>query len=169
MWTPSSGVEKLDSTHDVGPFECGKPALDEWLKRYALTNQKTGTAVTYVTHRKRVVVGYYALAAGSVQREEAPQRVVKGLAKHPVPVVLLARLAVDHREAGQGLGAALLKDAFLRIEQAADIIGARAALVHAIDDDARRFYEHFEFEPSLIDEHTLMLLMKDLRAALRTK
>lgn len=169
MWAPPSGIEKLDSTHDATPFECGKPALDDWLKRYALTNQKTGAAVTYVTHRDRVVVGYYALAAGSVQREEAPQRIVKGLAKHPVPVVLLARLAVDHREAGHGLGAALLKDAFLRIEQAADIIGARAALVHAIDDDARRFYAHFEFESSPIDEHTLMLLMKDLRTALRTK
>ena len=109
------------------------------------------------------MVGYYALTAGSVEREESPERVKKGLARHPIPVILLARLAVDRREQGKGLGAALLKDALIRAAGAADEIGARAVLVHAKDDEARAFYEHFDFEPSPIDPLHLFLLMKDLK------
>ena len=110
------------------------------------------------------MIGYYALVAGSVRPEEAPARISKGLAKHPIGVILLARLAVDTREKGKGVGKALLKDALLRIVSAADTIGARAVLVHAIDEEARRFYERFDFERSPVDEFELMLLMKDLRA-----
>ena len=95
-----------------------------------------------------------------------PERISKGLAKHPIPVILLARLAVDKDEEGTGLGKALLEDALTRIAQAADIVGARAVLVHAIDDEARSFYQHFEFEPSPVHDLQLMLLMKDLRKAL---
>lgn len=159
-------IEKLSKAHDILPFDSGKESLDTWLKRYALVNQQSDSAQTYVLHRDGVVIGYYALTAGSVSQEEAPARVAKGLARHPIGVILLARLAVDKRERGKGLGKALLKDALLRIAAAADTIGARAVLVHAIDDDARRFYERHGFEQSPVDDFGLMLLMKDLRASL---
>ena len=164
---PLSPVEKLSERHDVSRFDCGTQALSLWLRRFALFNQKNDSAQTFVVHRRNVVAGYYSLTAGSVRPEEAAPRVVKGLARHPIGVILLARLAVDKREQGQGLGKALLKDALLRAASAADTIGARAVLVHAIDDTARRFYEHFEFERSPLNEFELILLMKDLRAQLR--
>jgi GNAT superfamily N-acetyltransferase len=113
------------------------------------------------------VVGYYSLAAGSVRKEESPARIAKGLANHPIGVILLARLAVDRSEHGAGLGKKLLVDALSRALTAADVIGARAILVHAIDDEATAFYEKFGFEPSPIDPKQLMLLMKDLRATLK--
>ena len=159
-----SAVELLSERHAVGDFDCAThPSLNEWLKRYAIANQKNESARTYVVCRGKDVVGYYSLAAGSVSREEAPERIVRGLARHPVPVVLLARLAVDRREQGRGLGKALLKDAVLRIAAAADLIGVRAVLVHAIDKRASEFYRRFGFEESPLDEFHLMLLMKDLR------
>ena len=164
--SPLSALEKLSRDHDRGWFDCGVPALNEWLLRFALQNQAADVAQTYVVHRSLRVVGYFSLSYGNVLREDTPERIAKGLARHPVPVLLLARLAVDRREAGQGLGKALLKQALLRADAAADIAGARAILVHAIDDNARSFYEHFGFEPSPVDELTLMLLMKDLRAML---
>jgi GNAT superfamily N-acetyltransferase len=159
-----SPVEKLSKAHDPAAFDCGTESLNAWLKRYALVNQQGDAAQTYVVHRDGAVAGYYALAAGSVRPEEATGRIAKGLAKHPISVILLARLAVDKREQGKGLGKALLKDALLRILSAADTVGARAVLVHAIDEEAREFYEHFGFERSPVDEFELMLLMKDLRA-----
>ena len=100
---------------------------------------------------------------GSVRRAEAPERIAKGQAAHPIPVILLARLAVDQREHGKGLGAALLKDALNRVVEAVDIVAARTVLVHAIDDEARGFYRRFDFEESPIDEYQLMLLVRDLR------
>jgi|CXWL01.1.fsa_nt_gi GNAT superfamily N-acetyltransferase len=163
---PLSPIEKISKAHDASAFDCGTESLNAWLKRYALVNQQNDSAQTYVLHRNNVVVGYYALTAGSVRPEEAPGRVSKGLAKHPIGVILLARLATDKREQRKGLGAALLKDALLRVMSAADAIGARAVLVHAINEQARSFYEHFGFERSPIDELELMLLMKDLRASL---
>ncbi len=151
----------------MGRFDCGKhQSLNDWLKRFALANQKNKSTRTYVVHRNRAVVSYYSISAGSVSVEESPARVAKGLARHPIPVILLARLAVDKSGQGSGLGKALLKDALARIAQAADIVGARAVLVHAIDEPARKFYEHFDFEPSPVHELQLMLLMKDLRKAL---
>ena len=162
-----SGPEELSDVHDVKSFDCGKPELTEWLRRYALQSHRGESARVYVLHRGGRVVGYHALAAGSVQPEEAPARIKKGLAQHPIPVILIARLAVDTSEKGRGLGATLLKDALFRIVAAADQIGARAALVHAKDDDARKFYEHFGFEPSPTDPLHLLLLMKDLRASFR--
>jgi GNAT superfamily N-acetyltransferase len=113
------------------------------------------------------VVGYYSLAAGSVRKEESPARIAKGLANHPIGVILLARLAVDRSEHGAGLGKKLLVDALSRALTAADAIGARAILVHAIDEEAAAFYEKFGFEPSPLDLKQLMLLMKDLRATLK--
>jgi GNAT superfamily N-acetyltransferase len=165
--SPLSKVEPISELHDVSRFDCGgHESLNDWLKRFALTNERNESARTYVVHRNGLVVGYYSISAGSVSVEEAPARISKGLARHPIPVILLARLAVDKQETGAGLGKALLKDALRRIAQAADIVGARAVLVHAIDEQARKFYEHFDFEPSPVHELQLMLLMKDLRKAL---
>lgn len=162
-----SNVEAISELHDVSRFDCGgHESLNDWLKRFALSNQKNESARTYVVHHNGSVTGYYSISAGSVRVEEAPARISKGLARHPIPVILLARLAVDKDEKGRGLGKALLKDALLRIAQAADIVGARAVLVHAIDEAAKKFYLHFGFEPSSIHELQLMLLMKDLRKSL---
>lgn len=162
-----SSVEPLTGKHDVGRFDCGvHESLNDWLKRYALINQANESTKTYVVHRDSVVVGYYSISAGSVEKQEATPRVARGLANHPVPVAVLTRLAIDKGEQGQGLGKALLKDALLRIRQAASIIGIRAVLVHAIDESAREFYKKFDFEQCPAHDLHLMLLMKDLRAML---
>ena len=160
-------IEKLRREHDLSLFHCGNPALTNWLRKFAWTNQQADSAKTYVAVAEDRVVGYYALTTGSVHKHESPERIVKGLANHPVGVILLARLAVDHTQQGKGLGKVLLFDALMRAEKAADIIGVRAVLVHAIDDAARRFYEYFNFDASPIDPFQLMLLLKDLRKALR--
>ncbi len=162
-----SDVEPLSEVHDLSRFDCGgHESLNDWLRRFALLNQKNDAARTYIVRRAGFVVGYYSIAAGSVSLEESPSRIAKGLARHPVPVILLARLAVDRTEQGTGLGKAMLKNALQRMANAADIVGARAVLVHAIDEQARKFYLHFGFEPSPVHEMQLMLLMKDLRKAL---
>lgn len=162
-----SEVEPLNKAHDVSRFDCGRHAsLNLWLQKYALQNQANDSARTYVVHRANLVVGYYTISAGSIARERATGRSAHGLANHPVPVGLLARLAVDKNEQGNGLGSALLKDALMRIDRAADVLGIRAVLVHAIDEQARAFYERFEFEACPGDALHLMLLMKDLRRML---
>jgi GNAT superfamily N-acetyltransferase len=165
-----SGVEPLGKQHKVDDFDCGKhESLNAWLKRLALVNQANDASKTYVVHRNHVVVGYYAIAAGSVRKQDATPRVAKGGQPDPIPISLLARLAVDKREQGKGLGKALLKDALFRIEQAADIIGIRAILVHAIDSDAREYYKKFDFEEFPVNDLHLMLLMKDLRKTIRNE
>lgn len=162
-----SAIKKLDASHNVAAFDSGKEHLDHFLQRHALVNQKAGSAQTYVVcRREQRVAGYYSLAVGAVEHADAPGRVGKGLARHPIPVMLLARLAIDRAEQGKGLGKALLKDALLRTAQAAEIAGIRALLVHAKDDEARAWYEQFDFEPSPTDPYHLFLLMKDLRALL---
>jgi GNAT superfamily N-acetyltransferase len=163
---PLSPIEKLTKDHDVSSFDCGKSSLNDWLRRFALTNQQSDSARTYVLHRAGKVVAYFSLSAGAVRREESPARVAKGLAKHPIGVILLARLAVDRSERGGGLGKAMLVDALSRALAASDAIGARAILVHAIDEEAAGFYRKFGFEASPLDPKQLMLLMKDLRASL---
>lgn len=164
---PLSPVELLGAQHRCEEFDCDRhPFLSEWLKRFALANQRSESARTYVVHRNHRVVAYYSLCPGSVRREDAPPRVAKGQSALPIGIILLARLAVDHADQGQGLGAALLKDALLRCAQAADIISARAVLVHAIDPQAKRFYEHFGFQECPANDLHLMLLMKDLRSYL---
>jgi GNAT superfamily N-acetyltransferase len=163
-----SEVEPLNKSHDVSRFDCGRhPALNLWLQKYALQNQANDSARTYVVHRAHVVAGYYTISAGSVVREQATARSAHGLANHPIPVGLLGRLAIDKSEQGHGLGSALLKDALFRIERAADVLGMRAVLVHAIDEQARSFYERYDFEACPQDPLHLMLLMKDLRRLLR--
>jgi GNAT superfamily N-acetyltransferase len=161
-----SVVEKLRRDHALEAFNCGAEDLNQYLRRHALLNQQAQGAQTYVLVRELLVLGYYSLAAGSVRHDEASDRARKGLARHPIPVILLARLAVDQSVHGAGIGAALLKDALLRAASAADAIGARAVLVHARDDRARRFYEHFGFEASPSDPLHLMLLMKDIQRSL---
>lgn len=157
----------LTRDDDRNSFDCGVPALNDYLKKYALQNQNKHAARTYVATRGNRIVGYYSLAYGSVSLEEAPQRVSSGLPRHPIPVILLARLAVDSSEQRLGLGAALLKDALLRTIQAAEIAGLRAMLVHAKDDSAKRFYEKFGFESSPIDAYHLFLRVSDILASLR--
>jgi len=156
-------VEPLTETHDTSAFDCGKLELTVWLRQYALANHRAGAARVFVFCRDHRVVAYYALAAGSVEPERVPERVRKGLARHAIPVILLARLAVDRSEQGKGLGKALLKDALLRATRAATEIGARAVLVHAKDEEARAFYEYFDFEPSPTDPLHLFVLMKELQ------
>lgn len=155
-------IEKLRREHILDSFDCGKEDLNRFLKRQAWNNQQAHSAQTYVLTKDLVVLGYYSLAAGSVTHEEATERAKKGLARHPIPVILLARLAVDASLHGEGIGSALLKDALLRAAHAAETIGARAVLVHAKDDQAKAFYEHFNFEASPSDPYHLLLIMKDL-------
>jgi GNAT superfamily N-acetyltransferase len=140
--------------------------LNDWLRRRALQNQQTGASSTYVVLDKIRVVGYYSLAAGSVERETAPGRVRRNT-PDPVPVVVLGRLAVDRVFQGQGLGRALLRDAVLRTLQAADIIGVRAILVHALSEQAKKFYEDCGFAPSPINPLTLMITVSEAISVLR--
>jgi GNAT superfamily N-acetyltransferase len=156
-------VEKLRANHAIQSFDCGRDELNRYLLRYAWQNQQAGAAQTYVGLAGDAVIGYYTLAVGHVMREEAPERLTKGLARHPVPIMLLARLAVDKRWQGEGVGKALLKDAMLRTHQAADIAGIRAFAVHAKDEDARNFYLKFDFIPSPSDPMHLFVLLKDVR------
>ena len=158
-----SPVEKLAIAHSTEGFDCGKDELNRFLKRFALANQQANSAQTYVANRNGVVVGYYSLAVGGVGHQMASARVTKGMARHPIPVMVLARLAVDLSEQGQGTGKGLLKDALRRTAAAADIAGIRALFVTAKDDDAQRFYEHYNFDPSPADPRQLFLVMKDLK------
>jgi GNAT superfamily N-acetyltransferase len=156
-------VEKLRRDHPVENFDCGREELNRYLVRYAWQNQQAGAAQTYVGIVGEVIVGYHALAVGHVTLEGAPERLTKGLAKHPVPIMLLARLATDHPWQGKGVGKALLRDAMQRTLQAANIAGIGALTVHAKDEEARRFYEHFDFVPSPSDPLHLFVLLKDVR------
>jgi GNAT superfamily N-acetyltransferase len=160
--------ERLAPEHEIAGFDCGSAAQTDWLRRHALLAQAAGTSVVYVACRsgERRVVGYFALAAGSVEPAVAPPRVAAGAGRYRIPVVLLTRLGVDREEQGHGLGRALLKEALLRTAAAADTIGARALLIHAESETARAFYLHLaEFEPSPSDPLHLYLLIKDLRRA----
>jgi GNAT superfamily N-acetyltransferase len=155
-------IEKLRRDHVLDSFDCGKEDLNRFLKRQAWNSQQAHSAQTYVLAKDLRVLGYYSLAAGAVTHDEATERVKKGLARHPIPVILLARLAVDVSIHGKGVGSALLKDALLRTAQAADTIGARALLVHAKDESAKAFYQHFTFETSPSDPYHLLLITKEL-------
>ena len=155
-------VEKLCAEHRTEGFDCGREELNRYLLRYAGQNQQAGAAQTYVGLVGETVVGYHTLTVGHVTREEAPERLTKGLARHPVPIMLLARLAVDLRWQGQGIGKALLRDAMQRTLQAADIAGIRALAVHAKDEAARAFNQKFDFVPSPTDPTHLFVLLKDV-------
>jgi len=164
-----AAVETLAADHQTEAFDCGSPAHTEWLRNLGLQAQQAGTSRVYVVCRagERSVVGYHALAAGSVEPEHTPPRTQRGTGHHPIPVVLLTRLGVDLSEQGRGLGAALVKDALRRVAAVGQEIGVRALLIHAESEQAREFYMHLaEFEPSPTDPLHLYLLMKDLRATI---
>jgi GNAT superfamily N-acetyltransferase len=160
-----SAPEHLTAAHDVSAFDSGMPDMDDWLRKRALANEETGASRTYVVCTGGRVVGYYALASGGVAQAQAPGRVRRNM-PDPVPVMILGRLAVDRAWQGHGLGRGLLRDAVLRTLQAAEIGGIRAILVHAISEDAKRFYERYGFRDSPVDPMTLMITVADAEKAL---
>lgn len=155
----------LAAEHELEPFSSGTEPLDDWLKRRARPNETSGASRTYVITEGRRVVGYYSLAAGSVLHAAATGRVRRNM-PDPVPVALLGRLAIDGGWQGRGLGAALLRDAVLRVVGAAETIGVRALLVHAISDEAKAFYERWGFRASAIEPMTLMITIEEARKML---
>ncbi|MDO8705640.1 MAG: GNAT family N-acetyltransferase [Sulfuricaulis sp.] len=157
----------LTAEHRIEEFDCGEATLNLWLQRHALRNQQAGATRTFiVADDEQRVTGFYSLAAGSVDHVVASVRAAKGLARHPIPVMVLARLAVDRRFQGQGMGRGLLRDAVLRTLSVSEHAGIRALLVQAKNKSAQRFYAHHGFEPSPIDPFVMMLLLKDARKAL---
>jgi len=163
--TRSLHIEKLHRTHAVEKFACGQPDLDRFLIRHALQAQQSNSSQTYVAINDGEVVGFYTIVAGEVQHAKAPERVVKGMPRHPVPLLVLARLAIHAKSQGQGIGAGLLLDALGRTLQVADVVGIRALAVHAKDDQATAFYRHFGFIPSPTDARHLFMIIKDIRLA----
>ena len=164
-------VEPLSRDHETAELDCGSEAQTSWLRRHALRAHQSDTAKVYVVCRvgTRQVVGYYALAAGSVAHDGMPPRIVKGLGRYPIPVILLTRLGVDVEEQGMGLGSALVRDALLQTASIADRVAVRALLIHAETPEAAAFYRRIDsgFAPSPTDPLHLVLLLKDLRGALR--
>lgn len=154
-----TAVSALDGGHDRAYFDCGVPALNLYLRNYALQNQNRGIVRNYVTTHPgdRIIVAYYSLVYASLPQKSLPPKVVKGLGKYDIPIMLLARLAVDRRDQGKGLGKALLKDAILRTMQAAEIAGLKLLLVHAKDEEAAEFYKKQGFVPVPDDPLRLFL------------
>ena len=158
-------IEKLARVHDLEPFDCGQEALNRFLKRFAFSSQQANASNTYLALADDRVIGYYSLVVAQVSHNEAPERLSRGLAHHPIPLMLLARLAVSLPWQSQGVGSGLLKDAMFRTLQAAEIAGIRALAAHAKDEEARGFYAHFGFVPSPSDPLHLFVLTKDIRRA----
>jgi len=162
-----SAPEPLGSNHDIQAFDCGRPTLNDWLQKKAIKAQKIGgSARTYVVCNKDGrVAGYCALATGSINREDAPGKVRKNM-PNPIPVIVIGRLAVDQSYKGQGIGSGLLKDALQRIVGAAEEIGIRAVLVHALDEEAHAFYVKHGFYESPTNDLTLMVTVEEIQRAL---
>lgn len=158
-------IEKLAGVHDLDSFDCGQDALNRFLKRFALASQQANASQTYIALADDQVIGYYTLVVAEISHSKAPERVGKGLARHPIPLMLLARLAVSRNWQGKGVGSGLLKNAMLRTLQAAEIAGIRALAAHAKDEAAQNFYVHFGFLPSPTDPLHLYVLIKDIRKA----
>lgn len=156
--------EPLTGQHDTLAFESGVESLDHWFKRRALKNQATGASRTFVACERGRVLAFYALASSAIAVDKAGGRFRRNM-PDPIPVVVLARLAVDRSRQGQGLARALVRDAGLRVLQAADTIGIRGLIVHALSQDAMAFYERVGFEPSPLDPMTLMITLADLNAS----
>lgn len=163
-----AGTERYDAArHDVTSFSCGDELLDRWLVRYAGQNQRRDAARTFVaaTTDQRVY-GYYTLLAGQLDHREATPETSKGLSQHfPIPVAILARLAVDVSHQGQGIGAALLNDALVRVVRASEQVAVRAVVVHAVDEKAAAFYERFGFRALSTRPQTLMTTVHTLHVA----
>ncbi len=164
-------IESLSAEHDVTAFDCGSEAQTTWLQRHALQAHRSDTAKVYVICQtnSRAVVGYYALAAGSIGHDEASPRVTKGIGRYPIPVIILTRLGVTVADQGRGLGSELVRDALLQAASIADRVGVRALLIHAETAEAAAFYWRIDpgFAASPTDPLHLILLMKDLRLAIR--
>lgn len=159
-------IRPLDRQLDRNSFDCGVSPLNEYLQRYALQNQKKDAARTYVGIEGESIVGYYTLVFGSVSTDDATPDVAAGLGRYPIPIILIARLAVDVSMKGKGLGGQLLRDALLRSLQASNIAGLRAVLVHAKDDGAKQFYQKYGFVASPLDELQLFLRISDIRESI---
>lgn len=163
---PLSAPAPLTAAHDREPFACGVPVLDDWLKKRALKNEAAGASRTYVICADTTVVGYYSLAAGGMARSDAPPSLRRNM-PDPIPAMVLGRLAVDRRYQSRGLGRALLRDAVLRVLRAADIAGITAILVHAISEEAKRFYLARGFVEFPGEPMTLCLPLETARQVLR--
>lgn len=161
-----SAPEPLDGQHRIDEFDCGSQSLNEWLRKHALRNQASGASRTFVVCDGERIIAYYALASSAVALDTATGKLRRNM-PDPIPVVVLGRLAVDAAFQGCGLGRALLQDAGRRVLHAADEIGIRGLLVHALDETAQAFYQRLGFDPSPLDPMTLMITLADLRASLR--
>ncbi|MCK6412402.1 MAG: GNAT family N-acetyltransferase [Azonexus sp.] len=160
------GPDSLGVRHRLEDFDCGKPALNEWLHRHARQAQGSGSAKTFVVADDDRVVGYFSLTVGQVDTLEAPERIRKGMGRYPIPVVILARLAVSIQDQKKGIGFGMLQDAIRRTLLIAEQAGIRAMLTHPIDDEASSFYTRFGFIASPLSEQQLLLLLKDARHSL---
>ena len=158
-----SRPEPLGADHQLEGFDCGKPALDDWLLRHARQAQGSGSAKTFVVADDARVAGYFSLTVGQVDTLDAPERIRKGMGQYPVPVVILARLAVSRQDQGHGIGLGLLRDAIRRTMLIAEQAGIRAMLTHPIDEEAAKFYARFGFIASPLSAQQLLLLLKDAR------
>lgn len=162
-----SSSKLLNKSHDRDSFDCGVEPLNAYLKKYALQNQEKDAGRTYVVeNEENRIAGYYSLVFGSVSSEETTSEVSSGLGKYPIPILLLARLAIDVGEKGKGLGKALVRDALLRAIRASEIAGLRAVLVHAKDESAQSFYKKLGFVSSPHNEFHLFIKMSDIRVSL---
>lgn len=157
------GPEPLGPQHRLEEFDCGKPALNDWLLRHARQAQGSGSAKTFVVVDDDRVAGYFSLTVGQIDTLDAPERIRKGMGQYPLPVVILARLAVSTTDQGRGIGVGLLQEAIRRTMLIAEHAGIRAMLTHPIDEDATRFYARFGFIASPLREQQLLLLLKDAR------
>jgi GNAT superfamily N-acetyltransferase len=165
MSAPLRPPEPLTDDHQLDRFDSGAPTLDDWLKRRAMANQASGATRTYVVCEGKRAVAYYALASGAIAQAGVPGKLRRNM-PDPIPVVVLARLAVDANYQGRGLGRALFRDAAVRVTHAADAIGIRGIIVHAISESAREFYISLGFDPCPSDGMTLVVTLRDLRAIL---
>ncbi len=155
--------QPLDANHLLDGFDCGQPALNDWLLRHARQSQASGSAKTFVVGEGQRVAGYFSLTVGQIDTREAPERVRRGMGQYPIPVVILARLAVDTQYQGRGMGVGMLQDAIRRTLAIAEQAGIRALLTHPIDASAEAFYRRFGFELTPVRERQLILLLKDAR------
>ncbi len=163
-----SAPEPLTSAHDVSEFSCGKPVLDHWLKTRALSNQQKGFTAVLVIHEAARVVGYYGLAPTAVVPAVLPRSIRTGQPPDPVPCLLLGQLATDTGWAGQGIGTGLVKHALQRCVLASSLIGGRALMVNAVDEEAALFWERRGFLRSKDDHLVLLRSIPDIAASLRT-
>jgi predicted N-acetyltransferase YhbS len=162
-----SGPESRVVQHRLDGFDCGKPALNDWLLRHARQAQASGSAKTFVVADTGRVAGYFSLTVSQIDTLDAPERMRKGMGQYTVPVVILARLAVCPRDQGRGIGCGLLQDAIRRTLLIAEQAGIRAMLTHPLDEEAARFYTRFGFIASPLRDRQMLLLLKDARRWVR--